>query len=242
MFFFNRKKEKYVPATEQFIRENKLSKMKLEKIEEAQLSQVETFFQVASEKEVKSVPVPKVYFSTTLLIPEEVNFSRKEVGRSKFFNFQTKRGVLHCRLPRDFILRKKTSHPRQILQIRCLDPQLFPYLTSVLREIHQSLVGVARGYKKKLKIVGVGYKAFREKNTLRLTLGYSHLNFYELPSVLKTKFGRKNNRLHLSGTSLPQVTEIAASLHALKKPDVYKGKGIRYRGLPLIKKEGKKKK
>ncbi len=104
------------------------------------------------------------------------------------------------------------------------------------------MIGVTQGYKKKLKIVGVGYKALLENNSLKVDLGFSHAKYYSLPPTVQPKFGRKNKRLHIIGTSLPLVAETAASLHSFKKPDVYKGKGIRYRGVKLIRKEGKKKK
>jgi len=129
------------------------------------------------------------------------------------------------------------------LHLVCPDRHQYSQFSIAVRAIHQVLVGVAKGYKSKLKLVGVGYKAFlEEQNKLKISLGYSHVNYHSLDSTVAVKFNRKNTRFHLSGISLPVVTGTAAALHALKKPDVYKGKGIRYKGIPLLKKEGKKKK
>jgi large subunit ribosomal protein L6 len=116
-----------------------------------------------------------------------------------------------------------------IITIVCPSSRHYPAFNTYIASIHRTIAGVTMGYRKKLRIVGVGYKAFLEKEkALRLVLGYSHKNFLGLYKNILTKFGRKNNRLILKGPSLPGVYTTAAALHVLKKPDIYRGKGIRY--------------
>jgi large subunit ribosomal protein L6 len=105
------------------------------------------------------------------------------------------------------------------------------------------MLGVTKGYRGKLKTVGVGYKAgFADNRLVDMTLGYSHLVHYFLKPTTKIKFSRKYNRFNLQGPNPSIVKQAAADLYMLKRPDVYKGKGVRYRGYKLLKKEGKKKK
>jgi len=107
--------------------------------------------------------------------------------------------------------------------------------------LYRMLVGVTRGYKEKIKTSGVGYRGIlEEKQLLTLFLGYSHRAQHSLLPNVQAKFSRKNNKINFSGPSWPAVSATAAEVHHLKKPDVYNGKGVRYRGLKLRKKEGKK--
>lgn len=174
----------------------------------------------------------------SIAIPNEVTINVKRInGRSLLF-FQTERGKIHFVIPSNMTVSVENQNNGRFLKVTSLF-NTNNYL--MLKQIHQSLIGIMRGYKKKLKMVGVGYKAFLEpRRLLKITLGYSHTNYYRLFSDLSIRFSRKNNKFHLRGSSLPAVTGAAAFLHALKKPDVYKGKGIRYRGVPLLRKEGKK--
>lgn len=195
-------------------------------------------------------------------IPKEIKATVQKIGNGTFLIFQTDRGILHHRLPYRFPLVVKKTTEGQLWKVTaCLDETTLAHkvdstkssLEENIRIIYQILVGLSRGYKKKIKMVGVGYKAFLEKSNLekekpnskehlKITLGYSHTNFLELDPNISVKFSRKNNRIHFLGSSLPQLGETAALLHAMKKPDVYKGKGVRYLGVKLRKKEGKKQK
>jgi large subunit ribosomal protein L6 len=108
---------------------------------------------------------------------------------------------------------------------------------------HRIFLGITKGYKGKLKTVGVGYKGELYKDQLiRLVVGYSHPVYYPLYTTVGLRFSRKNNRLNLSSSNPSIINQTAADLYSFKQPDVYKGKGVRYRGFKLRKKEGKKKK
>jgi large subunit ribosomal protein L6 len=98
--------------------------------------------------------------------------------------------------------------------------------------------GVTEGFTRVLEIVGVGYKAEMKGANLFLTLGYSHPILFELPEGVKAEV-EGVAVIKVTGTDKELVGETAARIRRLRKPDVYKNKGIRYRGERLIKKVGK---
>jgi large subunit ribosomal protein L6 len=113
--------------------------------------------------------------------------------------------------------------------------------------LYRSLVGnmvtgVTEGYKKNLELVGVGYKAVNNGNTLDLALGYSHNIIFEIPQELKlatlTEKG-KNPMISLEGIDKQLIGQVAAKLRSLRKPEPYKGKGVKYAGEVLRRKAGK---
>ncbi len=101
-----------------------------------------------------------------------------------------------------------------------------------------SLNGVATGFTKVLEIEGIGYKAVVEGSTLVLSLGYAHPVRVEIPSVLKVTVEKK--ALTIQGSDKEMVGKLAAQIRAFKKPEPYKGKGIRYQGEVVRRKAGKK--
>lgn len=106
------------------------------------------------------------------------------------------------------------------------------------RSILQNLVtGVSEGYTKSLEIVGVGYRAQSKGNTLELSLGYSHPINYALPEGIQIKVERA--LIHVSGIDKELVGQTAAEIRRFRKPDAYKGKGIRYVGEYIKLKAGK---
>ena len=98
--------------------------------------------------------------------------------------------------------------------------------------------GVSDGFQRKLEIVGVGYKAEKRVRALQLTLGYSHPVSFPLPEGIDAEL-ESPTVIRVTGTDKELVGETAARIRRLRKPDVYKNKGIRYRGERLIKKVGK---
>jgi len=98
--------------------------------------------------------------------------------------------------------------------------------------------GVTEGYTRTLEIVGVGYKAEVKSGALQLALGYSHPVVFPLPAGITAEV-ESNTVIKVTGTDKELVGETAARIRRLRKPDVYKNKGIRYRGERLIKKVGK---
>jgi len=109
------------------------------------------------------------------------------------------------------------------------------------RSMVQNLVdGVSTGFKKELEIQGVGYRAAMAGNVLKLSLGYSHEVNFAIPAGV-TITSPKNTEIIVEGIDQQLVGQVAANIREWKKPEPYKGKGIRYKGEFVFRKEGKKK-
>ncbi len=109
------------------------------------------------------------------------------------------------------------------------------------RTLVQNLVtGVTDGFTKTLEITGVGYRANAQGNKLKLQLGYSHDVDIDVPSDLDVKTPDQTT-VHISGADKQRVGQLAAEIRRWRKPEPYKGKGIKYRGEYIFRKEGKKK-
>jgi large subunit ribosomal protein L6 len=105
----------------------------------------------------------------------------------------------------------------------------------------QNLVtGVTEGFSKVLEITGVGYRAQAQGKTLKLQLGYSHDVNVAVPEGLEVKTP-DNTTVEISGIDRQKVGQLAAEIRRWRKPEPYKGKGIKYRGEYIFRKEGKKK-
>ena len=100
--------------------------------------------------------------------------------------------------------------------------------------------GVTNGFTKTLDITGVGYRAQSQGKNLRLQLGYSHDVNYAVPEGIEIKTP-DNTTVEISGIDKQKVGQVAAEIRRWRKPEPYKGKGIRYRGEYIFRKEGKKK-
>ena len=101
-------------------------------------------------------------------------------------------------------------------------------------------VGVSEGFKKELEIQGVGYRASMQGKTLKLALGYSHDVNFETPEGV-TITAPKQTEIVVEGIDQQLVGQVAANIREWRAPEPYKGKGIRYKGEQVFRKEGKKK-
>lgn len=109
------------------------------------------------------------------------------------------------------------------------------------RTMVQNLVtGVTDGFTKVLEITGVGYRANSQGKTLKLQLGYSHDVDFVVPEGIEIKTP-DNTTIEIAGTDKQKVGQVAAEIRRWRKPEPYKGKGIKYRGEYIFRKEGKKK-
>ena len=104
--------------------------------------------------------------------------------------------------------------------------------------IHNMIVGTTEGFKKTLEIVGIGYKAALNGKTLNLNLGYSHDINYEIEEGITVEVPNATTII-VSGIDKQRVGEVASQIRGFRKPEPYKGKGIRYQGEHIIHKEGK---
>jgi large subunit ribosomal protein L6 len=102
------------------------------------------------------------------------------------------------------------------------------------------VTGVTEGFSKTLEISGVGYRAQAQGRNLRLQLGYSHDVNFPVPEGIEVKTPDQNT-VEISGIDKQQVGQVAAEIRRWRKPEPYKGKGIKYRGEYIYRKEGKKK-
>lgn len=100
------------------------------------------------------------------------------------------------------------------------------------------VVGCSEGFKRVLEIIGVGYRAAVKGQSIALTLGFSHPVEYPLPDGVKAQVD-KEGRIHLSSADKALLGRVAADIRAYRPPEPYKGKGVRYLGEHIIRKEGK---
>ncbi|MDO5656837.1 MAG: 50S ribosomal protein L6 [Paracoccus sp. (in: a-proteobacteria)] len=106
--------------------------------------------------------------------------------------------------------------------------------------IENLTTGVSEGFKKELEIQGVGYRANMQGKTLKLSLGYSHEVNFETPDGV-TITAPKQTEIVVEGIDQQLVGQVAANIREWRRPEPYKGKGIRYKGEYVFRKEGKKK-
>lgn len=104
--------------------------------------------------------------------------------------------------------------------------------------VNNCVLGVTEGFKKQLSVQGVGYRADVKGKTLVLNLGYSHLVEYPIPSDVEISVDRSNN-ITITGIDKGRVGQVAAVIRDFRRPDRYKGKGVRYVGEYIALKAGK---
>ncbi len=102
------------------------------------------------------------------------------------------------------------------------------------------VVGVTTGFEKKLELVGVGYRAKAEGKSVNLTLGFSHPVNYDLPEGI-TAETPSQTEIVIRGVDKQRVGQVAADIRAYRPPEPYKGKGVKYAGEHIVRKEAKKK-
>ena len=105
--------------------------------------------------------------------------------------------------------------------------------------INNMIKGVTDGYTKELEAVGVGYRFQVQGKKISVSAGYSNPVIYELPEGIKAE-QVSNTEITISGISKQEVSEVAANIRSIREPEPYKGKGIRYKGEYVRRKEGKK--
>jgi len=103
--------------------------------------------------------------------------------------------------------------------------------------VNNMIVGVSQGFSKQLEINGVGYRVALQGTDLKMNLGFSHDVIYKLPQGVTATV--EQNKITVTGISKQQVGQVAAEIRALKKPEPYKGKGIKYVDEVIIRKSGK---
>lgn len=111
---------------------------------------------------------------------------------------------------------------------------------TVRANLNNMVIGVSKGFERKLNLVGVGYRAQAQGDTLNLTLGFSHPVAHKMPVGIKVETPTQTEIL-IKGVDKQQVGQVAAEVRAYRKPEPYKGKGVRYSDEVVVIKETKKK-
>lgn len=126
----------------------------------------------------------------------------------------------------------------ELLVTRANDEPKIRAKHGLMRALLSNMVqGVSQGFSKKLEINGVGYRVAQQGADLKLSLGYSDDIIHKLPEGVTAAV--EQNTITVTGISKQQVGQVAAEIRALRKPEPYKGKGIKYAGERLIRKSGK---
>jgi large subunit ribosomal protein L6 len=172
-----------------------------------------------------------------ITVPAGVTIS---VGNDNVVTVKGPKGELKQAIDRDIKVEVKDG---QASVIRPTDQIRHRALHGLYRALIANLVkGVTDGYAKKLELIGVGFKAANQGNVLDLALGYSHNIIFEVPKELKVateQLKGQNPVITLEGIDKQLVGQVAAKLRSLRKPEPYKGKGVRYVGEVVRKKAGK---
>ena len=130
---------------------------------------------------------------------------------------------------------------KQILITKGGESPIYSRMWGTVRSrINNIVQGVSEGFVKELELVGVGYKATQKGKNLELLLGYSHPILFEVPDDLKVEVP-KPTQIKISGIDKQKVGQIAANIRSFRKPEPFKGKGVKYKDEYVRRKEGKKK-
>lgn len=162
------------------------------------------------------------------------------VGNGNVITVKGPKGELKETIDRDIKVEVKDNH---VHIARPTDQIRHRALHGLSRALIANMVkGVTDGYKKRLELIGVGFKAANSGNVLDLALGYSHNIIFEVPKELKVATAQEkgqNPTITLEGNDRQLIGQVAAKIRGLRKPEPYKGKGVRYVGEVVRKKAGK---
>ena len=162
------------------------------------------------------------------------------VGSNNVLTVKGPKGELKQTVDRDIKVEVKDG---QVEITRPTDQIRHRAMHGLYRSLVANMVkGVTEGYKKNLELVGVGYKAASTGNLLDLALGYSHNIIFEVPKELQVKTEQakgENPKIYLEGIDKQLLGQVAAKIRGLRKPEPYKGKGVKYIGEVIRRKAGK---
>jgi large subunit ribosomal protein L6 len=162
------------------------------------------------------------------------------VGKDNVVTVKGPKGELKQAIDRDITVEVKDG---QITFTRPTDQIRHRAMHGLYRSLISNMVkGVTDGFERKLELIGVGFKAANQGNVLDLALGYSHNIIFEVPKELKVateQLKGQNPIITLEGIDKQLIGQVAAKLRSLRKPEPYKGKGVRYVGEVVRKKAGK---
>ena len=172
-----------------------------------------------------------------IVVPQGVTIT---VGKDNVVTVKGPKGELKETVDRDIIVEVKDG---EVTFNRPTDQGRHRAMHGLYRSLVSNMVkGVTDGFEKKLELVGVGYKAASQGNILDLALGYSHNIIFEVPSELKIATAQEkgqNPTITITGIDKQLLGAVAAKIRSLRKPEPYKGKGVKYVGEFIRRKAGK---
>lgn len=172
-----------------------------------------------------------------VMAPSGVTIS---VGKDNVVSVKGPKGELKQAIDRDITVEVKDG---QITFARPTDQIRHRAMHGLYRSLVSNMVkGVTDGYQRKLELIGVGFKAANQGNVLDLSLGFSHNIIFEIPKEIKLVTAQEkgqNPMITLEGIDKQLIGQVAAKIRGLRKPEPYKGKGVRYFGEVVRKKAGK---
>lgn len=150
-------------------------------------------------------------------------------------NVKGPKGTLSLRLHSGVTLLQEAG----VITVKPANDSDLPMAGTFRALINNLVVGVSRGFEKKLTLVGVGYRAQVQNNNLTLTLGYSHPIEYRAPQGISIE-APSQTELVIKGCDKQKVGQVAAEIRSFRPPEPYKGKGVRYSDEQVARKEAKK--
>ena len=166
-------------------------------------------------------------------IPEKVKLDVSETGSIKV---EGPKGKLEWMLPDSIKLR---IDGKQAVLARDTETRAVTALHGLSRSlVYNMVVGVSQGFQKSLEIHGVGFRAQVQGKNLNLSIGFSHPVVFSIPDGIRITV-QENTKLLIEGIDKQMVGQVAADIRAYYPPEPYKGKGIRYTGEQILRKEGK---
>lgn len=170
-------------------------------------------------------------------LPDGVTVS---VSNDNVVTVKGKNGELHQEMDRDITVKVEDG----VLTVaRPTEQKRHKALHGLYRSlINNMVIGVTEGYKRELELVGVGYRANNKGNLLEMSIGYSHPIYFMVPMEIKVTTTSEKGKapiITLESNDKQLIGQVAAKLRSLRKPEPYKGKGVKYREEVLRRKAGK---
>ena len=166
-------------------------------------------------------------------IPEKVRMDISDAGSIKV---EGPKGKLEWVLPKQIKLRVEG---KEAVLDRNTETRTVKALHGLSRSlIHNMVIGVSQGFRKGLEIQGVGFRAQVQGKNLNLNIGFSHPVVFPIPDGIKITV-TENTKILIEGIDKQMVGQVAADIRSYYPPEPYKGKGIRYAGEQILRKEGK---
>src|SRR5437016_6813538 len=166
-------------------------------------------------------------------IPDKIKVS---IGGDGAVSVEGPKGKLHWKLPRDI---RASLEENRVSVVREAETRGAKELHGLSRSlVHNMVQGVSEGFTKQLEIEGVGFRAAVQGSTINLSLGFSHPVQFSIPENIKITVA-DNTKVTIQGVDKKLVGQVAADIRRFYPPEPYKGKGVRYAGEQVRRKEGK---